>query len=218
MFASQSCSCSHCPQGGATSAHSGARAGAPRWSWARLFPSPLGVRPNRCKRGNAVAGVSGHCWSLAGDVGTEPGTVTDWLCSEWGCGGGEPRTVAGRSEWGDLGGGFGRCGRGFRCCGAEETGRTRAGFPSAMEPRTAESVSSAPDSPGSLQGMGLSLLTSHPNFSLHTSLTRTYFNRILTSQLCTAIIVFFVLSFYPPSVLKFTSRRVFPASSHNNWR
>lgn len=45
-------------------------------------------RLNRCRCGNAVAGGSGHCWTLGGDVGTKGGTVTERLLSELtGCGG-----------------------------------------------------------------------------------------------------------------------------------
>lgn len=42
----------------------------------------LGSAVNRCGCGNAVAGGSGHCWTLGGDVRTETGALHGWQSSK----------------------------------------------------------------------------------------------------------------------------------------
>lgn len=61
------------------SAHSGARAGAPRWGNAESSGVSVAARQYGC--GNAVAGAIGHCWTLGGDVRTETGALSGWLSS-----------------------------------------------------------------------------------------------------------------------------------------
>lgn len=125
-------------------------------------------RLNRCRCRNAVAGGSGHCWTLGGDVGTKGGTVAERLLSELtGCGGdvgGRPGrlllvAVSGASL---CGGAFSSPFSFFWKAGgnsypAEKKSRetSEKGFPSTMEPRTAGSVSRAPDARGSPRGTGL---------------------------------------------------------------
>lgn len=72
------------PPGGALSVHSAARAGAPRWGSAEqgLGCFRRGSAVNRCGCGNAVAGGSGHCWTLGGDVRTDTGALSGWLLSK----------------------------------------------------------------------------------------------------------------------------------------
>lgn len=105
-------------------------------------------------------------------MGTKPGTVTDWLPSELaGCGGdvgGSPRRLLVALSAGHLGGGgwqgklfpqpsYFLGGEGGNSGPAEKKrrGRTRKGFPGAMEPRIAGSVSRATDTQGSPRGTGL---------------------------------------------------------------
>lgn len=104
-------------------------------------------------------------------MGTKPGTVTDRLPSELaGCGGdvgGSPRRLLVALSAGHLGGGWqGQLfpqpsyflgGEGGNSGPAEKKrrGRTRKGFPGAMEPRIAGSVSRATDTQGSPRGTGL---------------------------------------------------------------
>lgn len=90
-------------------------------------------RLNHCRCGNAVAGGSGHCWTLGGDVGTKGGTVTERLLSELtGCGGnvggspGQLLLVAVSGASGSVGGLFPALflflggGGEFLSCGEEE--------------------------------------------------------------------------------------------------
>lgn len=104
-------------------------------------------------------------------MGTKPGTVTDRLPSELaGCGGdvgGSLRRLLVALSAGHLGGGWqGQLfpqpsyflgGEGGNSGPAEKKrrGRTRKGFPGAMEPRIAGSVSRATDTQGSPRGTGL---------------------------------------------------------------
>lgn len=41
-----------------------------------------GSAVNRCGCGNAVAGGSGHCWTLGGDESTENGALSGWLSTK----------------------------------------------------------------------------------------------------------------------------------------
>lgn len=113
---------------------------------------------NHCGCGNAVAGGSGHCWTLGGDVRTKTGALNDWLPSKltgcFGNVGGSPRRLGvARNRaaeaffihfWGI-----------FYPAGKTKWERSQKGFPSTMEPRIAGSVSRATDSQESPQGTGL---------------------------------------------------------------
>lgn len=145
-------------------------------------------------------------------MGTKAGTVTDWLSSEFAGGGedvgGSPRRLLVDLSGGQLGGGGWRGSfppqLSYFLGGGEEgnsgpaekrrRGRTRKGFPSAMEPRIAESVSRASDTQGSPRGTGIVNAEIAPQLFFVSpskpSQSRTYFNRIQKPQLCTAIIVF----------------------------
>ncbi|KAK2817291.1 hypothetical protein Q5P01_025482 [Channa striata] len=88
--------------------------------------------------GNAAAGGGGHCWTLGGDVRTRTGAPSGWLPSNLaGCSGdvrGSPgQADAARSVFPSR-----RCTGAFLPCADEtEAARSRGGFPSTMEPRTA---------------------------------------------------------------------------------
>lgn len=167
-------------------------------------------------------------------MGTKAGTVTDWLSSEFAGGGedvgGSPRRLLVDLSGGQLGGGGWRGSSppqlSYFLGGGEEgnsgpaekrrRGRTRKGFPSAMEPRIAESVSRASDTQGSPRGTGIVNAEIAPQLFLSPPPSLLNQGPILIAHKNH--------SFVPPSlssplfflhVLKFMPQRLIHASSSN---